>query len=415
MIQLRGYQVDIAKKGLNILKEKAIVYLAMEVRTGKTLTAFEICKQYDAKKVLFLTKKRAVESGTIRDDYDKLECNFKIKIINNESLHKVTDNDFDLIISDEHHRNSSYPKPNKTTKEIKHRFGDLPMIFLSGTPAIESGSQWYHTFWISYYSPFTEKSFYKWADLFVNKRNKHIGARTVIDYSQSRDELILPIIEPYLLKYTQKEAGFSAEIEEKVLYYDLPINLSKLVDTILKDEIIVGKYDNVVADTAAGMLNKVHQITNGTVICESGATWILDNTKAEFIKQYFRGKKIAIFYYFQKEKELIQAVYGNLITTDIHEFNSTNKSFLIQQISGSEAISLKEAECLVYYNFGYSGKNYTQGRDRMTTKEREQNNVYFVMSKDDINSRIYKAIKAKKRYNEKLFLKDYGTRTKVTK
>ena len=111
---------------------------------------------------------------------------------------------------------------------------------------------------------------------------------------------------------------------------------------------------------------------------------------------------------FQKEKELLQAIFGDLITTDIHEFNNSKKSFIIQQVSGSEAISLKAAEALVYYNFGYSGKNYTQGRDRMTTKDREENNVYFFLAKKSINERIYKAIKSKKRYNEKLFAKQYN-------
>lgn len=386
----------------------------MEVRTGKTFTALQAANDYGAKKVLFLTKKKAVESGTILKDYEALQPSFKIVIANNESLHKVTDNDFDLLISDEHHRNGSYPKPNKTTKEIKQRFGHLPMIFLSGTPAIESGSQWYHSFWISDYSPFTEKNFYRWADYYTTPSIKFFGSLQVKDYSKSKDELINPIIQPYLLKYTQKEAGFTAEIDEHIIYYEMPDKLRKMTDTLLKDELIRGNKENIVANNAAAMLNKIHQIENGTVITENNNAFVIDTYKAEFIKQYFRGRKTAIFYYFQKEKELLLQVFGDSITTDIHEFNSTRKHFAIQQISGSEAISLKEADALVYFNFGYSGKNYCQGRDRMTTKERAENNVYFILAKKSINERIYKAIKAKKRYNEKLFMRDYGYRAKVT-
>jgi hypothetical protein len=414
MITLRDYQTTIASKAVQLLRTKKIVYLAMEVRTGKTLTALQAANDYGFKKVLFLTKKKAVESGTIRKDYEALQPLFEIVIANNESLHKVTDNDFDLLISDEHHRNGSYPKPNKTTKEIKERFGHLPMIFLSGTPAIESGSQWYHSFWISNYSPFTEKNFYRWADNFTTPAIKFFGSIQVKDYSKSIDELINPIIEPYLLKYTQREAGFTAEIEEHVIYYDMPDKLRKMTETLLKDELIRGNKENIVANNAAAMLNKIHQIENGTVITEQNNSFIVDTYKAVFIKQYFRGRKTAIFYYFQKEKELLLQVFGDSITTDIHEFNSTRKHFAIQQISGSEAISLKEADALIYYNFGYSGKNYTQGRDRMTTKERAENNVYFILAKKSINERIYKAIKAKKQYNEKLFMRDYGYRAKVT-
>ena len=99
---LRLYQEEISAKAVDILKTKKIVYLAMEVRLGKTITALQTANDYGAKKVLFLTKLKAIKS--IQDDYNAIQPNFEIKIINNESLHKVTDNDFDLLISDEHHR-----------------------------------------------------------------------------------------------------------------------------------------------------------------------------------------------------------------------------------------------------------------------------------------------------------------------
>lgn len=414
-MKLRDYQQEYAQKACILLQRRKIAYLAMEVRTGKTLTALKAADLYGAKKVLFLTKKRAIETQTIKSDYDLLKPSFEIVIINNESLHKITDKNFDLLISDEHHRNSSFPKPNKTTKEIKQRFGHLPMIFLSGTPAIESGSQWYHSFWVSNYSPFLEKTFYRWAATFTIPSMRYFGAIQIRDYSKSIDSLINPIIEPYLLKYTQKEAGFTSEITEHIINFDLPDNLKYLVDLLLKSEIIKGNTDVVIANNAAAMLSKIHQIENGTVISDSGNAYILDTSKAEFIKYKFKGKKIAIYYYFQKELELIKNVFGDTLTTDINEFNTTDKNFAIQQISGSEAISLKAADCLVYYNFGYSGKNFVQGRDRMTTKEREENNVYMIIAKDSVNDKIFKAVKSKKRYNEKLFIKDYGKRTRVTK
>ena len=108
----------------------------MEVRTWKTLTALRAAELFGAKKVLFLTKLRAIKS--INDDYASLGPKFEIVVINNESMHKIEDNDFDLIISDEHHRLSAFPKPNKSAKYIRDRWGHLPFIFLSGTPA-ESG------------------------------------------------------------------------------------------------------------------------------------------------------------------------------------------------------------------------------------------------------------------------------------
>ena len=99
MFELRSYQKEIAEQGLTILSKYKIVYLAMEVRTGKTLTALKTADLYGAKKVLFLTKKKAVESKTILNDYEALQPLFEIVIANNESLHKVTDNDSPMHMS----------------------------------------------------------------------------------------------------------------------------------------------------------------------------------------------------------------------------------------------------------------------------------------------------------------------------
>ena len=58
-VKFRDYQVDIIEKGTEILLKNKFLYLAMEVRTGKTLTSLGIAERVDAKNVLFITKKRA--------------------------------------------------------------------------------------------------------------------------------------------------------------------------------------------------------------------------------------------------------------------------------------------------------------------------------------------------------------------
>lgn len=406
MLELRDYQIDLSYKGLDILKQLGIVYLVMSVRTGKTLTSLNIANLYGAKKVLFITKLKAISS--IKSDYDALNPNYEIQIINNESLHKITDNDFDLIISDEHHRNSAFPKPCNSAKNIRERFGHLPHIYLSGTPAIESGSQWFHSFWTSKFSPFNKfKNFYDWSRTYTEPFTKHFGALQVKDYSKSKDDEILAIIEPYLVRFTQKDAGFTSDITEEVIYYPIDAKIKQMVKRLMTDLVLEGKEETILGDTAAKLMSKVHQLENGTIIFESGNSMILDTSKAEYIKKYFEGKKIAIFYYFKKEWELLKQVFGDNLTDNLEEFNTTDKHIALQQISGSEGISLKEADVLVYYNSGYSGRQYTQGRDRLTTINRSANHVYFFFDKDGLNAKIYKALKSKKRYNEKLFKKNY--------
>ena len=76
-MELRDYQKEIVRLGVNVLKEHKFVYLAMEVRTGKTLTSLSISKTLAVSNVLFITKKKAISS--IQDDYNLLNPDFAPK------------------------------------------------------------------------------------------------------------------------------------------------------------------------------------------------------------------------------------------------------------------------------------------------------------------------------------------------
>ena len=54
-MKLRDYQEEIISKGIDVIGEHGFVYLAMEVRTGKTLTSLGIAKEMGANRVLFLS------------------------------------------------------------------------------------------------------------------------------------------------------------------------------------------------------------------------------------------------------------------------------------------------------------------------------------------------------------------------
>ena len=95
-----------------------------------------------------------------------------------------------------------------------------------------------------------------------------------------------------------------------------------------------------------------------------------------------------------------------MLTTDLEEIKHTDKSIALQIVSGREGISLKEADCLVYYNIDFSALSYWQSRDRMTTKDSLQNDVYWIFSEGGIESKIYKAVSKKKDYTLRHFKKD---------
>ena len=401
-MKLRDYQIDLANKGTEILKKYGLVYFAVAVRCGKTLTALQTAENYGAKNVLFLTKKKAIKS--IEGDYNTFGFSFDLTVINYESMHKALGS-YDLVILDENHGNSKFPKPAKRTREIKLRFSRLPLIMLSGTPAAESASQWYHQFWMSINSPFKGwTTFYKWAATFVDVQIKHLGYATVKDYTKAKEEMINKIIKPYVLIFSQEDAGFSSKVKINVL--NIPSINDKLIKQLKKDKFIEGKTETILADTGVKLMQKIHQLENGTVKFESGNSQILDRSKAEFIKERFKGKKIAIFYYYKAELELLKRVFSNH-TTDLSEFNATDKVYIGQQHSNALGVNLSKADCLVFYNFSFSGTNFIQSIDRLSTVNRLENDVYFVFPKGSLTEKIFKVVQQKKTFTEKMFIKEY--------
>jgi len=155
------------------------------------------------------------------------------------------------------------------------------------------------------------------------------------------------------------------------------------------------------------LMMKVHQLYSGTIKFESGNSTVLDTSKAEFIKEKFKGKKIGIFYKFKEELNALRQVFGaENLTTELSVFEDTSKSIALQIVSGREGISLRKADALVYYNIDFSATSYWQSRDRMTTKDRLESDVYWIFSKGGIEKEIYKAVSKKKDYTVNHFKKD---------
>lgn len=408
---LRNYQQKLAFDAVDILQRKKLVCLFMEVRCGKTLTALETCKLYGSKKVLFITKIKAFSS--IESDYKNFEYTFDLTIINRESLHKIETNDFDVVIIDEVHGYSSYPKPSKYHKDIKQRFGNIPMIMLSGTPTPESYSQYYHLFTLSNNSNFKEfTNFYKWAEKYVNIKKRNLGYATVNDYSEARKKDFWHLIRHNILTYTQQQAGFTTEINEIVLECEMKPITYELVKKLQKDLVLISK-DNkqVLADTGVKLQQKTHQLFSGTIKFEDGTRRVIDDTKACFIQHKFKGKKIGIFYKFIAELEMLKSVFKDTLTTDLNEFNSTNKNIALQIVSGREGISLSKADYLIFMNIDFSAVSYFQARDRLTTMQRKENTIYWIFAKNGIEKKIYKSVQNKKDYTLTTFLKDYDGAT----
>lgn len=357
------------------------------------------------RRVLFITKKKAIDSviGDLHDSGLKFDV---FKVINFEQLEKEVPV-YDIYIVDEAHSCGAFAKPTLRTKVIKKLARMRPMVLMSGTPHPESPSQIFHQFWMSDYSPFVYTNFYKWAADYVNIKKKWVRGFSINDYSNAKADLITEFTKHYMVTLSQKEAGFTSNVLEEFLFVKIDERLYQLMAHLKKNKIYQMKNgDHIIADTPVKMQSVFHQLCSGTIIGEN-QTHVVDESKARFIKDKFSGKKIAIYYNFIAEGELLRRIFTN--HTDNPEVfkNNDDVTFICQMISGREGVDLMTADCIVMYNIGFSATTYFQVRERMQNKNREQDcKIYWLMSERGIEYKIYKAVSNKKNYTLKFFEKD---------
>lgn len=408
---LRDYQKNIAEQGLAILKQYGLLYLSMEVRTGKTRTSFAIANDYGALRVLFLTKKKAVAS--IKKDFDALNPAFNLYVTNYENIARVDPDDFDLVILDEAHTLGQFPIAAGKVKTVKKICDKKPIIYLSGTPTPESFSQLYHQFYVSCNSPFAAyKNFYAWAKDFVNVKKKYFYNREVNDYKDADKAKIDQYTKHLFLSVTQEAAGFKQMVEEEVLKVKMKDSTYVLAKKLLSKRVYIGANgEEVVCDTEVKLQQKLHQIYSGTVKIDNkkDEAVVFDDTKARFIAETFKGKKIAIFYCFKAELTVLRWAFKNQITDSPEEFNRrSDLTFVCQIQSGSMGTNLSTADALIMYNIHFSSLQYQQARARLLTKDRTAAApLYWIFSEGGIEEKIYEKVIQKQDYTLAYFKKDY--------
>lgn len=391
-MQLRDFQIDISTRASLLLRNYGVAYLSMECRTGKTLTALATAEKFHAQRVLFVTKRKAIPS--VESDYQMLSPSFRMETTTHDSVHKC-EADYDLVIVDEAHAIGAFPKPSKRAKELKSVCKKAAVLLLSGTPSPESYSQLYHQFWICAKSPWAKyANFYKWAKYYVIKSERKINGYTVTDYSSARKDLIDADTRHLFIDFSQKEAGFSCNIEEEIRVIPASEYTRNLIGILKRDRVAyLSDGSAILGDTPVKLMGKLHQLSSGTVITEDGGRVITDYFKAQYIWNNFKGQKTAIFYVYQSEADMLKKVFHNW--TDSPEvFQAQDDRVFIGQVrSAREGVRLDSADVLIFLNLEYSFLSYEQGRNRLSSKEREKPvRVCFLCSDCGIESKILEAV-----------------------
>lgn len=130
--------------------------------------------------------------------------------------------------------------------------------------------------------------------------------------------------------------------------------------------------------------------------------------------------KLIVFYNFDYELEALRTlVDASTPNVEIAEWNghkheplptSDSWIYLVQYLAGAEAWNCTTTDSMVFYSLTYSYKTFEQamGRtDRLDTPFTDLN--YFVLkTKSMIDEAIWKSLRGKKTFNEKVFSKNVG-------
>ena len=437
MMELYDYQKRITRRAASILNEHGFVYLALEMRLGKTIISLTLAEVFKARRVVFLTKKKAISS--VEKDFRASGYGFDLEVVNYESAHKV-DLRCDMLILDEAHILGTYPKPNDKARLIREKATAKRVIFLSGTPSPETYSQLFHQFWAVKKGPWQEfKKFYHWAGNpekpnYVTVTRKMINGIPIPDYKKADEKRIKEEIGKYMISMSQKEAGFDNHaINEEIIEIDAPQFIAKYERILTEDRFYQLKDGRViVCDTAVKLMQKLHQIWSGSVITDDEndrEAVIISPYKAEYIKSRYAGKKIAIFYLYRAEGQILEKVFREEIEKnapesllcrlplhpacgapkfDGHGSSALPNPYLGQLQSGSMGVDLSGYDYLIFFNISFSAMLYFQARARTGSHSRKDpQRVVWIFSKGGIERKIYDAVSRKKDYTLNYFRRDY--------
>lgn len=396
------HQLEISSKAIEIIKEHMIVYLAMEERTGKSLTALLTAEGLAVNSVLILTKKKALV------DWQKLLDQFqgtkKYLATNYHNAWKVEE-EFDLVILDEcHNYLSAFPKigttalqkqqlkrrgqPNKNIYDAAARLcHKKPIIYVSATPHAQGPQQLYHQFKLSSWSPWAKYSnFYEWFKSYGHVYTIKLNGREANQYDRCDDTLVYSTSQHLVISRTRKELGFEQEPEDSVHYISLSDSTRGLYNVLVTDNISYDLADEpLVCDTTAKLRAALHMLEGGVMKIDEQYIVLDNDEKVQYIlKEFGDTEEVVIMYNYKAELTKLEQYF--------------KKARLLQATSYAEGVDLSAHEHLVIYSQDWSTARHTQRRARQCNMSRDKPIVvHYILVKKGISEQVYKTVAVNKK------------------
>lgn len=390
------YQEELSDDAFAILRQNMIVYLAMEERTGKTLTAILTAEKANVQKVLVITKKKALDGW--HDTLKAFAHHKNYTVVNYHQAYKHAAK-YDLIILDESHNYiSAYPKRGKIWKELKPILANTPIIYLSATPYAQGPQQLFNQFALSSWSPWLKHgTFYKWFALYGKPYTKEINGIKIPQYDRCHEQFVIDSCSHLFISKTRRELGFKHEPTDQLHWVELGPTIRAVYNELLEHDIAESEVGTIVCDTSPSLRTTLHQLEGGTVKIGDARFVLANSEKVDYILKHFGDTEdVVIMYNYIAEKTKLEAAFKN--------------ARILQATSFAEGVDLHKHKHLIIYSQDFSTARHTQRRARQANKNRQAAiTVHFLLVKQGLSEQVYKTVSV----NKKNFVDSVFTRTKL--
>lgn len=410
-IKLFPHQIQ----ALNVTKGKKRVAYYLEMGLGKTFVASEKAEEFQENIIIIVCQKSKMKDWQehYKEFYPKYNAVIYSKkvmeikdntviIINYDSVWRreifKSIRNFTLILDE-----SSYIKNEKSQRTkfiLKMKASNV--ILLSGTPTGGKYEELYSQIKLLGWK-ITKKEYW---DTFINYRMQDVcGIKIpkVIGY-KNVDEL----------KGKLREAGaVFMRTEDVITLPDTMENIIKVKNipeykVFEKDRVVTVEKDELVGDTSLNKMMYLRQL----------AGMYNKNKKTRLIELLESSEdRIIIFYNFKDEfkkikkvctelKKPVSVINGDERNLEAYE-NEHNSVTLIQYMAGAMGLNLQKCNKIIYFSLPLSSELFEQSKKRTHRMGQTRTCIYYyLISEKSIEEKIFKVLKMRKDYTERLFMED---------
>ncbi len=354
----------------------------------------------------------AVAVGTEEERLKALRSTADIYVINRENVQWLVSNtpfDFDTVVVDElssfkNHQAKRFKALMKVRPKVKRIIG------LTGTPSTNGLMDLFAEFRLLDMGERLGRFITRYRETYFQPDRRN--GQVVYSYKPlpGAEEEIYKRIADITISMKSTDYLEMPELIESVYEVKLSPDERRRYETMKKDLVLELPEGEVTAGNAASLSNKLSQLSNGAVYSDNGSVMEIHPAKVdalEDIVEASNGNPMLVAYWYKHDQERIEerlkrlgVTYSKLDTAEsIERWNRGELNVgIIHPASAGHGLNLQSGgSVIVWFGLTWSLELYQQTNARLWRQGQKSKTVVVqhIVTKDTIDERILKALKAK--------------------